>query len=158
MYMDLNQKYWWTRMKVDITDYVARCDTFRQVKTKHQRLARLLQPLHTTYSCMEMGRNQHGLYSRVAIDTKEKRFDMGHSGQTDQGSSLYPSQCPILRKQVRKTIHRQYPLTTWSTEPDYVRPRYIIHGTFLEKPTCCLGNTLGLAQLTTHRQMDRRNK
>jgi hypothetical protein len=46
MYMDLKQKYWWTRMKVDIADYVAQCDTCRRVKAEHQRLAGLRQPLH----------------------------------------------------------------------------------------------------------------
>ena len=33
-------------MKVDIADYVARCDTCRQVKAEHQRPTGLLQPLH----------------------------------------------------------------------------------------------------------------
>ena len=37
MYMDLRQKYWWTRMKGDIVEYVAQCDTCRRVKAKHQR-------------------------------------------------------------------------------------------------------------------------
>ena len=45
MYMDLKQKYWWARMKVDIRDNVARCDTCRQVKAEHQCPAGLLQPL-----------------------------------------------------------------------------------------------------------------
>jgi hypothetical protein len=46
MYMDLRQRYRWTRMKGDIIEYVTRCDTCRRVKAEHQRLARLLQPLH----------------------------------------------------------------------------------------------------------------
>ena len=46
MYMDLKQKYWWTRMKGDIAEYVAQCDTYRWVKSKHQQPTRLLQPLH----------------------------------------------------------------------------------------------------------------
>ena len=36
MYMDLKQKYWWTRMKADIADYVAQYDTSQRVKAKHQ--------------------------------------------------------------------------------------------------------------------------
>ena len=36
MYMDLKQKYWWTRMKDDIAEYVAHCDTCRRVKAEHQ--------------------------------------------------------------------------------------------------------------------------
>ena len=46
MYIDLRQKYWWTRMKGDIIEYVTRCDTCRRVKTEHQWPAGLLQPLH----------------------------------------------------------------------------------------------------------------
>jgi len=33
--MDLKQKYWWTRMKGDIAEYVAQCDTYRRVKVEH---------------------------------------------------------------------------------------------------------------------------
>ena len=36
MYMDLRQKYWWTRMKGDIIEYVTQCDTYRLVKAEHQ--------------------------------------------------------------------------------------------------------------------------
>jgi hypothetical protein len=32
-------------MKRDITEYVSLCDTYQRVKAKHQRPARLLQPL-----------------------------------------------------------------------------------------------------------------
>jgi hypothetical protein len=46
MYMDLKQRYWWTGMKGDITEYVTRCDMCRRVKAEHQWPAGLLQPLH----------------------------------------------------------------------------------------------------------------
>jgi len=36
MYMDLKQKYWWTKMEGDIAEYVAPCDTCRRVKAEHQ--------------------------------------------------------------------------------------------------------------------------
>jgi hypothetical protein len=32
MYHDLKQHYWWTKMKIEIARYVARCDTCRRVK------------------------------------------------------------------------------------------------------------------------------
>jgi hypothetical protein len=32
MYHDLKQHYWWTKMKIEIARYVARCDTYRRVK------------------------------------------------------------------------------------------------------------------------------
>jgi hypothetical protein len=35
MYQDLKQHYWWTKMKIDIARYVARCDTCRRVKAIH---------------------------------------------------------------------------------------------------------------------------
>jgi hypothetical protein len=45
MYQDLKQHYWWTKMKVEIACYVARCDTCRRVKAVHMKTARPLQSL-----------------------------------------------------------------------------------------------------------------
>jgi hypothetical protein len=42
MYQDLKQHYWWTKMKIEITCYVARCDTSRRVKAVHMKTARPL--------------------------------------------------------------------------------------------------------------------
>jgi hypothetical protein len=42
MYHDLKATYWWHDMKRGIAEYVALCDTCRQVKAKQQRLAGLL--------------------------------------------------------------------------------------------------------------------
>jgi hypothetical protein len=49
MYDDLKQHYWWTKMKIEITRYVARCDTCRRVKAIHMKAAGPLQslPVHT---------------------------------------------------------------------------------------------------------------
>jgi hypothetical protein len=35
MYLDLKQKYWWVRMKRDVAEYVAVCDTYQRVKAEH---------------------------------------------------------------------------------------------------------------------------
>jgi hypothetical protein len=45
MYKDLMTRYWCHGMKWDIGEYVSLCDTWQWVKVKHQRSARLLQPL-----------------------------------------------------------------------------------------------------------------
>jgi hypothetical protein len=45
MYQDLKQHYWWTKMKIEIARYVARCDTCRRVKAIHMKTAGLLQSL-----------------------------------------------------------------------------------------------------------------
>ncbi|MBJ4073146.1 hypothetical protein JGD38_25985, partial [Salmonella enterica subsp. enterica serovar Corvallis] len=45
MYQDLRQRFWWTRMKREIAQFVAECDVCRRVKAEHQRPAGLLQPL-----------------------------------------------------------------------------------------------------------------
>jgi hypothetical protein len=45
MYHDLKQYYWWTKMKIEIARYVARCDTCRRVKAIHMKTAGPLQPL-----------------------------------------------------------------------------------------------------------------
>ena len=45
MYQDLRQRFWWTRMKREIAQYIASCDVYRRVKAEHQRPAGTLQPL-----------------------------------------------------------------------------------------------------------------
>jgi hypothetical protein len=45
MYHDLKQHYWWTKMKIDIARYVARCNTCRHVKAIHMKTAGPLQSL-----------------------------------------------------------------------------------------------------------------
>jgi hypothetical protein len=45
MYQALRPHYWWRKMKKEIAAYVARCDTYCQVKALHMRPAGLLQPL-----------------------------------------------------------------------------------------------------------------
>jgi hypothetical protein len=43
MYLDLKQHYWWTKMKIEIARYVAKCDTCRRVKAIHMKAAGPLQ-------------------------------------------------------------------------------------------------------------------
>jgi hypothetical protein len=45
MYRDLKQNFWWKRMKVDISKYVAACGVCQRVKAEHRRPTGLLKPL-----------------------------------------------------------------------------------------------------------------
>ena len=45
MYQELRPRYWWTKMKKEVTAYVARCDTCCRVKAIHMKPIGLLQPL-----------------------------------------------------------------------------------------------------------------
>ena len=36
MYQDLRQRFWWTRMKREIAQFIANCDVCRRVKAEHQ--------------------------------------------------------------------------------------------------------------------------
>src|SRR3954466_3868832 len=45
MYQDLRQRFWWTRMKREIAQFIAECDVCRCVKAEHQRPAGTLRPL-----------------------------------------------------------------------------------------------------------------
>ena len=45
MYQDLKTYFWWTKMKREITAYVAWCDNCSRVKAVHLKSAGLLQPL-----------------------------------------------------------------------------------------------------------------
>jgi hypothetical protein len=46
MYHDLKRHYWWTKMKIEIARYVARCDTCKRVKAIHMKADGPLQSLH----------------------------------------------------------------------------------------------------------------
>ena len=63
MYMNLKQKYLWTRMKGDIAKYVAGCDTCRRVKARTSTTSGTTSAI--AHTSMEMGQNQHGLHSRI---------------------------------------------------------------------------------------------
>ncbi|WMV14471.1 hypothetical protein MTR67_007856 [Solanum verrucosum] len=43
MYRDLKRIYWWSGMKKDIVEFVAKCQNCQQVKYEHQRSTCLLQ-------------------------------------------------------------------------------------------------------------------
>ena len=45
MYQDLKQYYWWRGIKRDVTEYVSKCLTCKQVKAKHQVPYGLLNPI-----------------------------------------------------------------------------------------------------------------
>ena len=42
MYQDLKTHFWWTKMKKEITAYVARCNNYSRVKATHLKSAELL--------------------------------------------------------------------------------------------------------------------
>ena len=45
MYQDLRQRFWWTRMKREIAQFIVECDVCCRVKAEHQRSAGTLRPL-----------------------------------------------------------------------------------------------------------------
>ena len=45
MYQGLKTHFWWTKIKKEITTYVARCDTCSRVKVDHLKPIGPLQPL-----------------------------------------------------------------------------------------------------------------
>jgi hypothetical protein len=45
MYQDLKHRFWWTKMKIEIARYVAKCDVCQRVKVVHLKSAGPLQSL-----------------------------------------------------------------------------------------------------------------
>ena len=45
LYKDLKQTFWWSNMKQEIAEFVAKCLTCQKIKIEHQRPVGLLQPL-----------------------------------------------------------------------------------------------------------------
>ena len=44
MYQDLNERFWWSGMKKEVAEYVAKCLICQKVKAEHQRPGGELQP------------------------------------------------------------------------------------------------------------------
>lgn len=57
MYLDLKQRFWWTKMKIDFARYVSKCGIFRAIAT-------------FTYSSLEVGKYQFGHHCRFTEDHK----------------------------------------------------------------------------------------
>ena len=64
MYHDLRKRYWWTKMKIEIAQYVAKCDTCQRVKAIHMKTAGSITFIAS--SILEVGRYLYGLHSGVA--------------------------------------------------------------------------------------------
>ncbi len=43
MYRDLREIYWCNGIKIDVSEFVAKCATYQQVKVEHQRPGGTLQ-------------------------------------------------------------------------------------------------------------------
>jgi hypothetical protein len=71
MYQDMKTHFWWHSMKRDVTEYVALCDTCQRVKTGHQRLVGLLQPL----KILEWKWEEIGMDFIVRLSRTQSRYD-----------------------------------------------------------------------------------
>ena len=45
MYQDLKTSYWWSGMKINVSEFVTKCMVCQKVKAEHQVPSRLLQPI-----------------------------------------------------------------------------------------------------------------
>ena len=43
MYRDLQEIYWWSGMKIDVAEFMAKCSTIQQVKIEHQKTSGSMQ-------------------------------------------------------------------------------------------------------------------
>ena len=71
IYQDLETRFWWTKIKKEITAYVARCDNCSRVKADHLKPAGLLQPL----SVLGWKWEEISMDFIVGLPTTQKGFD-----------------------------------------------------------------------------------
>ena len=45
MYQHLKTSYWWSIMKIDVSEFVTKCMVYQKVKAEHQVPSGLLQPI-----------------------------------------------------------------------------------------------------------------
>jgi hypothetical protein len=82
MYKDLKQNFWWKRMKVDVSKYVAACEVCQRVKAEHKRPASLLKPCIGN-SRVEVGAYHHGFCGWLTSFSSRQGCYMGGSGLLD---------------------------------------------------------------------------
>jgi hypothetical protein len=89
MYQDLKQHYWWTKMKIEIARYVAKCDTCRRVKAVHMKTAGHLKSLPIpTWKCEDISMDFF-----VGLPKASKGYEyLGHSGPAYKDKSFSSSQ------------------------------------------------------------------
>jgi hypothetical protein len=69
---------------------------------------------------VEVGRNCHGFYRRVAKNSVGIRFHLGNRGSTDQGGSLYTCQDHLLWAATSRAIYIEDSMSAWSAKEDCV--------------------------------------
>jgi hypothetical protein len=101
MYKDLKIRFWWEKMREDIAEYVAQCDTCQRLKEEHQRPAGSLQPLGIpTWKWEDISmdfvvglpRSQRGHDAIwVVVDRLTKVATLYQCGRTTECQSLWTS-------------------------------------------------------------------
>ena len=76
MYRDLREVYWWDGLKRDITEFVASCPNFQQVKIEHLKPSGLT--LGSSY--LEVGGNYYVIFGGVASKMESKRLRLDYCG------------------------------------------------------------------------------
>ena len=82
MYHDMKTHFWWTKIKKEVTAYVARCDTCSRVKADHLKPARLLQPLSIPGVSVS---NKHQLVNLYLLRVRLGWCTKGHKVCIDSG-------------------------------------------------------------------------
>jgi hypothetical protein len=69
---------------------------------------------------VEVGRNYHGFYRRVAENSVRIRFHLGNRGPIDQGGSLYTCQDHLLQAAASRVVYVKDSLSAWIVKEDCV--------------------------------------
>ena len=111
MYRDLRELYWWSGMKKDITEYVAKCLTCQRVKAEHQVPSGLLQPINIP----------EWKWDRITMD-----FVKGLPTSTSKKNAIW-----VIVDRLTKSAHFLAVRTDWSLKKlaeVYVREIIRLHG------------------------------
>ena len=69
MYQNLKTSYWWSGMKIDVSEFLTKCMVYQKVKAAHQVPSGIVTAYQDTR--MEMGPNHNGFCGRVTVDKKK---------------------------------------------------------------------------------------
>ncbi|WVZ93271.1 LOW QUALITY PROTEIN: hypothetical protein U9M48_039266 [Paspalum notatum var. saurae] len=121
MYQDLKQRFWWTRMKREIGQFVSECDICQKVKAEHLKPAGLLQSLPIPKLVSITEEQVHFIQGKLkTAQTRQQSYaDKRRRPLTfEVGNSVYLKVSPM------KGVHRFG--VTGKLAPQYIGPFPII--------------------------------
>ena len=119
MYQDLKSHFWWTKMKKEITAYVARCDNYSICQGCSFEIRWITA--NFIYSKMEVGGNQHGFYCWSPDYSEGFRLNMGNCRPPNQVHALHSYENQLSTASACRNLHSLDSTLAWGAKNHCIR-------------------------------------